>query len=150
MKEFDRLCKIAEELEPVEYASVIADKALKIIPALNEITEDPVHTSAMLASFLIASVYADGKLDESEYLLLLPMLRLFFGADFDYEDAKKAVKAFRPEGKELKETVDYLVDVLGEISEELKDDIVIVCLLICAIDGKITRKEKNYIKQLIA
>lgn len=149
MKEFNQLCKLCEELDPIEYSAIIAEKTLKIFPALNELTEDPLKTSAMLASFMIASVYADGKLDEAEYTMMLPMLRLFFGADFHFEEAKAVVKAFRPEGKELKEVVDYVVDVLGEVSEELKEDIVMVCLLVCAVDGKITRKEKNYIKQLI-
>lgn len=149
MKEFNQLCKLCEELDPLEYGAIITEKTLKIIPALNAITEDPVQTSTMLAAFMIASVYADGKLDESEYVMMLPMLRLFFGADFNFEDAKALIKEFRPEGKELKKIVDYLVDVIGELDEDLKDDIVMVCLLVCAIDGKITMKEKNYIKQLI-
>lgn len=149
MKDFDRLCKTAEELDPVEYGAIIIEKTAKIIPALNAITQDPLHTQAMLASFMIASVYADGKLDEAEYQMMLPMLRLFFGNDFDFKDARAIVKAFRPEGKELKEVVDFVVDLIGEADEELKDDIIIVCLLICAVDGKISRKEKNYIKQLI-
>ena len=42
-----------------------------------------------------------------------------------------------------------MVDILGELDDELKDDIVIVCMMICAIDGKISLKEKNWIKQLI-
>ena len=98
---------------------------------------------------MIASVYADGKLDESEYLLLMPALKLFFGDDFDYGSAKALVKAFRPEGRELKKVVDDMVDLLGGLSDELKEDIITVCLLICAVDGKISLREKKYIKQLI-
>ncbi|MGN1076979.1 MAG: hypothetical protein ACI4ST_00530 [Candidatus Gallimonas sp.] len=60
------------------------------------------------------------------------------------------VKAFSPEGKELKQVVDYVVDLLGELDEELKADIITVCLLVCAIDGKISKKEEKYIRQLIA
>ena len=43
-----------------------------------------------------------------------------------------------------------MVDILGLLSDELKDDIVIICLMICAIDGKVSLKEKKWIKQLIA
>ncbi len=149
MTAFNRLCKDVEKLNPPEYGAVITDKTLKIIPALHNLTEDYETTAGMMASFMIASVYADGKLDESEYILMLPMLKLFFGADFDFEAAKTTVKLFRPEGNELKRVVDYLVDVLGEVDEELKNDIITVCLLICAVDGKITLREKRYIKQLI-
>lgn len=35
------------------------------------------------------------------------------------------------------------------LSEELKENIIIVCLLICAVDGKVSPKEKTWIKQLV-
>lgn len=149
MNDFNKLCKEVEQLNPLEYAGIITAKTAKILPALRALTDDPADSVGMLVSFMIASVYADGKLDESEYLLMLPMLKLFCGEEYDYETAKAVVRAFRPEGKELKKVVDCVVDLLGEVSEELKADIILVCLLICAIDGKVSLKEKNYIKQLI-
>lgn len=149
MKPFNELCKIAERLSPEEYAAVILEKTHKIVPALHALTQDPAEVTGMLVAFLTASVYADGKLDESEYGLIYPFLTLAFGEDVDYSSAKAVVKAFKPEGKELKELVDRLVDFLGMLSEDLKDDIVVLCLLICAVDGKVSAKEKNYIKQLL-
>ncbi|MCM1295420.1 MAG: TerB family tellurite resistance protein [Muribaculaceae bacterium] len=146
---FNQLCKEVESLNPLEYAAIIADKTLKIVPALHALTQDYIETAGMFASFLMASVYADGKLDEAEYVLLLPALRILFGEDIDYDAAKAVARYFKPEGRELKKAVNYLVDILGELSEDLKADIITVCLLICAVDGKISFKEKNYIKQLI-
>ena len=149
MNDFNKICKVVENLNAVEYAAIITAKTAKIMPALNELTQDTADSLELLATFMIASVYADGKLDESEYLLLMPALKLFFGDDFDYDSAKALVKAFKPEGRELKNVVDAIVDLLGELSDELKEDIITVCLLICARDGKISLKEKRYIKQLI-
>lgn len=149
MKDFNSICKLVEDLSPVEYATVATVKAAKIIPALREISGDGLDSVGMFAAFLVASVYADGKLDESEYLLILPMLKLCFGEDFDYESTKEIVKAFRPEGNELKKVVNRLVDMIGEFDDELKSDIITLSLLVCAIDGKISLKEKKYIKQLI-
>lgn len=149
MNGFNKLCKEVESLNPLEYAGIVAAKTAKILSALRELTDEPADSIGLLASFMIASVYADGKLDEAEYLLMLPMLKIFLGENYDYDTAKAVVRAFRPEGKELKKVVDCIVDLLGEVSEELKTDIITVCLLICAVDGKITLKEKNYIKQLI-
>ncbi len=149
MNDFNKICKAVENLNVLEYAGVITAKTAKILPALNELTESREDSLELLATFMIASVYADGKLDEAEYLMLMPALKLFFGDDFDFESAKSLVKAFKPEGRELKKVVDALVDLLGELSEELKEDIITVCLLVCAIDGKISLKEKRYVKQLI-
>ncbi len=51
--------------------------------------------------------------------------------------------------KDYKRTMDRMVDVIGLVSPELKDDIVLVCLMVCAVDGKVSAKEKKWIKQLI-
>lgn len=150
MNEFKQICREAEALDPVEYGAILAVKTAKIMPALHALTRDPAESAMMLATFMIGSVYADGKLDEAEYELMKPMLEAFFGQEVNFEQAKKVVKAFSPEGKELKRVVDYVVDLLGELDEELKADIITVCLLVCAIDGKISKKEEKYIRQLIA
>lgn len=149
MKDFNELCKAVEELSPVEYAAMLGKSALRIMPAIRAFSEDGLECTQILASFLIASVYADGKLDESEYAVMEPLLKAFFGEDFDFGDAKAMVKSFRKEGKAVKKEVDYLVDFLGTVSEDLKADIIFVCLLICAVDGKVSMKEKAYIRQLI-
>ena len=147
MKDFNELCRSVEELSPLEYAAVLGRTSLKIMPAIRAFSEDGRTCAEVLAAFVIASVYADGKLDESEYLLMAPLLKAFFGEDFDFEDAKKLAKEWRKEGRAVKKEVDYLVDFLGTLSEELKGDIIFACLLMCAVDGKVSLKEKSYIRQ---
>lgn len=149
MKDFNELCRSVEELSPLEYAAVLGRTSLKIMPAIRAFSEDGRTCAEVLAAFVIASVYADGKLDESEYLLMAPLLKAFFGEDFDFEDAKKLAKEWRKEGRAVKKEVDYLVDFLGTLSEDLKGDIIFACLLMCAVDGKVSLKEKSYIRQLM-
>lgn len=149
MKDFNELCRSVEELSPLEYAAVLGRTSLKIMPAIRAFSEDGRTCAEVLAAFVIASVYADGKLDESEYLLMAPLFKAFFGEDFDFEDAKKLAKEWRKEGRAVKKEADYLVDFLGTLSEELKGDIIFACLLMCAVDGKVSLKEKAYIRQLM-
>lgn len=149
MKEFDVLCRELEEMDGATYTALLAEKAARVLPALAAVSDSGVDGAAMLATFILGAVAADGKLSEEEYLLLSPMLHVFFGDAVDYETCKEAVKEFRPEARALKDGVDMLVDVLGQLSEDLKDDIVLVCLMICAIDGKVSQKEKRWIKQLV-
>ena len=149
MKEFDMLCKEAESLDVLDYGAILTEKSMKILPALKEIMEDGLTGAAVYATFIIGSVVADGKLSEEEYLLIYPLLHDFFGDEVNYEDCKKAVRKMKPESRELKDAVDEMVDVLGRLSEDLKNDIITVCLLICSIDGKVSAKEKAWIKQLI-
>ena len=139
MKDFNELCRSVEELSPLEYAAVLGRTSLKIMPAIRAFSEDGRTCAEVLAAFVI----------ESEYLLMAPLFKAFFGEDFDFEDAKKLAKEWRKEGRALKKEVDYLVDFLGTLSEELKGDIIFACLLMCAVDGKVSLKEKAYIRQLM-
>lgn len=149
MKDFDELCKIAEELSPDEYAGIITSQIAEILPALHTITGGD-KAVGVFTSFLLASIFADGKFDEAEYLLLYPLLRGAFGADVSFDYVNGLAKSLRSQIKEFKKSAKELLDEIGEVDEDLKDEIIILSLLICAIDGKVSIKEKNYIKQLIS
>ena len=149
MSEFDRLCKEFENIEYEEYALLLREKSMKVLPALSVITQNGLSGIEIFGSFITAAVVADGKLAEEEYNLLYPMLTMFFGENLDYEGCKKAVSEMAQENKELKKLTNEMVDVLGILSKDLKEDIIIICMIICAVDGKISLREKLWIKQLI-
>ena len=145
MSDFNKLCKEFEEIDVLSYGTLLAAKSVKLIPALSAISEDGLSGLELYATFIAS----DGKLSEEEYALLYPLLHTFFGESIDYETARKSVKKLRRESKELLKLIDEMVDVIGQLSEDMKDDIIIVMLLITAIDGKISLREKNWIKKLI-
>ncbi|MCR5732138.1 MAG: hypothetical protein K6G51_04295 [Sphaerochaetaceae bacterium] len=149
MFEFDKLCKEIEKIPFDEYAAILTVKTAQVLPALESITINGISGIEIFGSFILASIVADGKLSEEEYLLLYPSMQLFFQDSLRYEDCKEVVKKAAPEVRELKKIVNEMVDVIGMLSEELKSDIITISLLICAVDGKISFKEKQYIKQLI-
>ena len=149
MREFDALCKAYEEIDALSYAAIIAEKSHKIIPALCAVTENGLDGLTLFASFVAGAVVADGNLSLEEYAITFPLFKLFFGKEVNYEDCSKIVKKMRLETKMLKQYVNDMVKVFGELSEELKEDIVLVCLMICAIDGKVSLKEKMWIKKLL-
>lgn len=149
MSDFNKLCKEFEQIDATTYGALLAEKSLKVLPALMAITEDGLSGAEIFATFIMGAIAADGKLSEEEYLLVYPLLSLFFGDSVNYEDCKKAVRSLRKESSELKKIVDEMVDVIGLVSDDLKDDIIIVIMLITAIDGKISLREKNWIKKLI-
>lgn len=149
MKDFNRLCKEFEELDALSYGVILGEKSIKIIPALSAITESGIDGATIFATYVLGAIVADGKLSEEEYVLCYPLLHAFFGEHINYEDCKKAARLLRPESRELKKALSEMTDVFGQLSDELKEDLIIVCLLICSIDGKISLKEKAWIKKLI-
>ncbi len=149
MKDFDLLCKEFEKMDGASYAALLAEKSVKLLPILSVISADGIDGSALFASFILGAIAADGKLSKEEYTVLSPSLHAFFGDGIDFETCKAVVKQLHSESRALKNSIDLIVDALGNISEDLKDDIILVCLMVCAVDGKVSMQEKRWIKQLI-
>lgn len=150
MVTFNDICKQFENLDSTTYTALLLDRSARILPALAAITENEEDGVMIFANFILGAIAADGKLSEEEYLVTEPLLKAFFGESLNYETCRDQVATMRKETRVLKKSVDQMVDLLGLVSEELKSDIVLVCMLICAVDGKISHKEKTWIKQLIA
>ena len=148
MNTFKQICRTFEEMDAVSYSLILADKAKDILPALHAVTGDAVSGVGAFATFIMGAIAADGRLAEEEYAICEPALKLFFGDEVDYETCRQTVRRLSSATRELKKCVDDMVDVLGGLSDGLKGDIILVCLMICAVDGKVSRKEKRWIKQL--
>ena len=150
MFEFNKLCKAFEEMDPNTFGDIIAEKSVAIIAALTAITRNGMDGMKIYLNFILCSIAADGKLAEEEYMILKPAFEKLAGKEVSYDDAVAIFKeAGLDKSKDYKNVVDEMVDILGTISLDLKRDIIIVCMMVCAVDGKISRKEKKWIKQLI-
>lgn len=147
MFEFKKLCDEYEKLTSVERGLLLAEKSVKILAQLTVLDlpeADPVET---LAGFIIGSVVADGKVNEQEYLLMYPALIQTFGYDFDFYSVKQAFSGVRAR-KLINEYTDRMLRVLDCVDETLRDDIIMLCLCVTAVDGKISLREKRYVRRI--
>ena len=149
MTEFDDLCREAEDIDFETRCAILKGKSQEILPLLSETSEDGESGADILSTFLFSAMAADGRLSSEEYDLLYPLLSSFLGEKINYTDAKKAVGAMRKENREMKKISEDMVGVLAEFSEDLRREIVLVIMMICAADGKISLSEKLWIKKLL-
>ena len=149
MTEFDDLCREAEDIDFETRCAILKGKSQEILPLLSEKSEDGESGADILSTFLFSAMAADGRLSSEEYDLLYPLLSSFLGEKINYTDAKKAVGSMRKENREMKKISEDMVGVLAEFSEDLRREIVLVIMMICAADGKISLSEKLWIKNLL-
>lgn len=150
MFEFNKVMKDYESLNAIERSLMLTEKSVSILAKLSVLDIDGIDPVETLASFIIGSVVADGKLHEKEYLLIYPALVKVFGSDFDYESIKKEFEADKDGRKDIAGYTTDLLRVLGTVDETLYEDVIILCLCVITIDGKVSLREKNYVKRLIA
>lgn len=149
MTEFDDLCREAEDIDFETRCAILKGKSQEILPLLSEKSEDGESGADILSTFLFSAMAADGRLSSEEYDLLYPLLSSFLGDKINYTDAKKAVGAMKKENREMKKISEDMIGVLAEFSEDLRREIVLVIMMICAADGKISLSEKLWIKKLL-
>lgn len=147
MFEFKKLCNELEVLNPVERGVILAEKSVSVIKGLSglNIPLDPVKT---LVTFIIGSVVSDNSINEKDYLYIYPSLVKAFGNDFDFISAKQAIGLAKDIKKEITKYTKEMISIINVCDEELAADIISLCLLITSVDGKISLKEKRYIRQL--
>lgn len=147
MFEFKKLCNELEKLNTAERGALLIEKSVSVVKGLSglDVPFNPVET---LVSFIIGSVVSDGVFNEKDYLYIYPSLVKAFGKDFDFMSAKQALQTAKDIKKEISKHTKELLSAIAECDENLAADIVELCLLVTSVDGKISLKEKRYIRQL--
>lgn len=148
MFEFAKICGAYENLSAVEKGLILTEKSVKILSKLHYLEVPGVDPVSALAGFIVGSVVADGKVNEQEYILIYPALVRVFGDDFDFTTVKDSFRKDKEGRRMLTEYTEEMVKVFGALDDELKNDIITLCLCVVAVDGKVSLKEKNYIKRL--
>ena len=148
MFEFFKLCNEYEKLSALQRGAILTEKSVKILARLTGADENinPVET---LACFILASITADGKVNEQEYILMYPALVKVFGSDFDFASVKKAVAENSALKKSATDYAKVLAAELTKTDEQFIDDVIGLCLCVVSVDGKISLRERNYIKRLM-
>lgn len=149
MFEFAKVMKDYEQLGAIERGLILTEKSVSILAKLSALDIDGIDPVETLAAFITGSVAADGKLHEKEYLLIYPALLKVFGSDFDYESVKKLFENDKDGRKEVAKYTHDLIRVLESADDTLYEDVIILCLCVVTIDGKLSLREKKYVKRLI-
>lgn len=149
MFEFTKLCNEYEKLSVAARNALLVEKASAILSRLRMLGADEIIDPAeTLACFILSSIVSDGKIDESEYILMYPALIKAFGSDFDFSSVKCAVSKNQGLKKPVTDYTKALASLLARTDENFINDVIGLCLCVVSIDGKISLRERNYIKKL--
>lgn len=149
MFEFNKICNDFEKMSALERKLLLTEKSVVILKKLSDLGDDDVHPVETLAAFILGSVCSDGKVNEQEYLLIYPALQKVFGDKVDFNAIKLALSMDKEGHKAIKDYSVELMKILNEADESLFEDVIALCLCVTSLDGKVTLKEKNYLKRLV-
>lgn len=148
MFEFKKVCDSFEKLSAVERGLLIAEKSATVLAKLRGLSIVGIDPVGVLAGFMTGSVAADGKINEEEYLLIYPALVKTFGDDFNFATIKESFRRDKDGKRLISDYTEKMLSIFSFLDEELKWDVVTLCLCVTSIDGRITLREKRYIRCL--
>ena len=132
MFEYIEKCKKFEKLSTFDRFALLANKSLIVTNNLSKLGFNVNESLSLIATFILGSIVSDGEVNEKEYLLMYPALLRTFGDNFDFDSIKEAFKN------------DF------KTRKELKEDIIDICFAIVTIDGKLSLKERIYMRKLFS
>lgn len=151
MTSLDEVCDVIRNCDKDVFNSIFDVKSSRVITALTGIADSGFDAISTYVNFIMAAVSADGKLTKPEYELIKPIFDMLNGSDSTYEDALGIFRQLNlGDSENLRDTVDRMVTMVGMISPDMKNDMILLTLMVCAVDGEITPEEKSWISQLIA
>ncbi|MDE5593555.1 MAG: hypothetical protein K2I75_06450 [Clostridiales bacterium] len=147
---FEEIYNEFKAIDPAAYRRELESKSMSVLPALISISGNERVGARFLATFVLGAALSDGELDKHEYDMLEPMFYTFFGDEVSFAESKILAKNMVAGGNALPDKVDEMIDFFGRLSEKLKADLVLICLMICAVDGDVSQNEKDWIARLVA
>lgn len=148
MFEFTKLCARYESLTMLERRELLTEKSAQVIKNLRQLDISDIDPIKTLASFIIGSVVSGSDIDEKEYLLIYPSLVKVFGYDFDFAQIKKSFYPNQENRKQVEKFTKAMLNIMSNLDDEVKADIISLCLLIATTDSIISLKTRHYIRQL--
>ncbi|MBQ9469116.1 MAG: TerB family tellurite resistance protein [Clostridia bacterium] len=149
MFDLDEVCGKVEKLDPMTYAQLISELSESVMKGLTAIVGNPDDAQTLLTSLILGAVISDGKIKEQEFGLIKPLFEEAVGEEVTFEEMTEFMDAFKTGKSDYKKMIASLTNLFGAVSDDLKSDTVMLCMLVCAADGKISVREKNWLRQLI-
>lgn len=149
MFEFQRLCDTYEKLSPFEKKRLLSRTSVPILAALHTLCIPGIDAVSALAGFLVGSVAPDGCLNEQKYLLIYPSLVRIFGDHFDFATIKNRFRRTDSRSTNMEYTRQMLY-IFDQLDDSLQNDLILLCLCMTGINGRLSREDKRYIRQILA
>lgn len=145
---FSKICNEFEDANAAERALILKEKSAWIIKNLRHISIPNTDPVSVLVGFIIGSVTSDGTINEQEYLMIYPALTQVFGDSFNF----KAVKELFCRGADCKKTIadftEQMISIMTFFNDDIKFDIITLCLCVMSVNGRLSLKKKRYICRL--
>lgn len=151
MKNVDTLIAEYNALSEAEKAVALGTYTMKAVTSCVMYEDNPEEATLALGVLTYAAILADDRISDEELILLHRGLQLSLNDNVDWDECQMIAantlhnkEGFRAGAKE------FAQNYLSMWKDNDKEDVIMLCIALCAIDGVISEKEKVWLNELVA
>ena len=134
------------EIKPSEYLRVFEEKSDLIIMTTRDSYVDEMNGLTLYVRLLFHTLDLNGPFTEEVYKEKKDLLSTAIGYEITFEEAEGfSSNARRGNRKEKEQFVTDIKRLLRKVPNEIKEDIVTLCLILGSIDGRPTYKVRTFL-----
>ena len=151
MKTVEQLIAQYQSLSPEEKMLAFNQYTMTAINSCIQYEDDYEAATLALGTLTYAAIIADDRISDEELLLLYTGMKVTLGEQADLEKCKQLAQETLKCKDDIKEAARlFAEDYLALWEDDDKEDVILLCIALCAMDGVISDKEIRWLKELVA
>ncbi|MCH5156262.1 MAG: hypothetical protein J1G02_00110 [Clostridiales bacterium] len=151
MKSIEQFIEDYNNLSPEERSLAFSKYTMQSMSSFVKSAEDFEEATYALGVLTCAAILADDRISDEELLILYAGLKISLGTKADIEESKKLAAEILQDKNDYKDSAKIVAEkYLSVWNDNDKENVIMLCIALCAIDGVVSPKEILWLKELIA
>lgn len=151
MKTVDMLIAEYNALSKADKEDALGKYTIKALTSCVMYSDDPEEATLALGVLTYAAILADDRIADEELMLLYRGLQVSLGGEVDWDECQMiAANTLNNKEDFIVGAEEFAQNYLSMWKENDKEDVIMLCIVLCAIDGVISDKGKVWLNELVA
>ena len=142
-QKWHEVCK----LDPSSYLSIFQFKSDMIIFTTRDTYVDDINGLTLYVKLLFQTLNFNYAFNKEVYDKYKDLLSAAIGYEISFEEAERLASNGRRENRELNEFVDDVKRMFRKIPNEIKEDIILLCLILGCVDKRPSYKVRTFLNR---
>ena len=123
---------------------------VKAVTSCVQYSDNPEEATLALGVLTYAAILADDRISDEELMLLYKGIQVTLNGEVDWDECQMIAANALNNKADIKDGAkEFAQNYLSMWRDNDKEDVIMLCIALCAVDGVISEKEKTWLKELV-
>ena len=151
MKTVDMLIAEYNAFSEADKAVALGKYTMKAITSCVMYEDNPEEATLALGILTYAAILADDRISDEELMLMYRGMQVSLNGEVDWDECQMIAANILNNKADFRAGAEkFAGNYLSMWKDNDKEDVIMLCIALCAIDGVISEKEKIWLDELVA